>query len=214
MTLALYGAGGLGREALELARQCAGAGGDFVFLDDTREAGECSGIPRLPLRELGAASARGVDFVVCVGEPALRKALFEKALAAGLRPATLVHPTVWVPASSSIGRGCIVDPGCHIGPDVRIGDNTAVLFESNVPHDCEVGDHCVLSANAILSGHCKVGEGAYVAAGAVVKEDVSIGSWSIVGMGSAVFRDVPDDVIALGNPARVVKNNENHRVFG
>jgi acetyltransferase-like isoleucine patch superfamily enzyme len=46
-----------------------------------------------------------------------------------------------------------------------------------------------------------------------IKEGSMIGKNTIVGMGSVVLRDLPDDVIALGNPARPMKKNENHRVF-
>jgi acetyltransferase-like isoleucine patch superfamily enzyme len=46
-----------------------------------------------------------------------------------------------------------------------------------------------------------------------VKEGVKIGSNSIIGMGSVVYNDVPDNVIALGNPARVVRKNTHQKVF-
>ena len=41
-----------------------------------------------------------------------------------------------------------------------------------------------------------------------------IGKSSIIGMGSVLYNDVPDNVIALGNPARVVQKNEKQKVFG
>ena len=49
--------------------------------------------------------------------------------------------------------------------------------------------------------------------GALILEKVSVGSESIVGMGSVVYRDIPDGVIALGNPARVARKNEDKKVF-
>ena len=44
-------------------------------------------------------------------------------------------------------------------------------------------------------------------------QGISIGNDTIVGMASVVHRDIPDNVIALGNPARPMKNNDDHRVF-
>ena len=49
--------------------------------------------------------------------------------------------------------------------------------------------------------------------GAQVKQLLTIGKSSIVGMGSVVQRDIPDEVIVLGNPARVLKRNEEKKVF-
>jgi acetyltransferase-like isoleucine patch superfamily enzyme len=46
-----------------------------------------------------------------------------------------------------------------------------------------------------------------------MKQGTSIGSNSIVGLASVVHRDIKNDVIALGNPARAMKNNESQRVF-
>lgn len=64
-----------------------------------------------------------------------------------------------------------------------------------------------------ISGHVTIGEKTYIGISVPIKQNVNIGSQSIVGMGSAVIRDIPDDVIAFGNPARVMKKNEEHRVF-
>ena len=49
--------------------------------------------------------------------------------------------------------------------------------------------------------------------GALIKEGLKIGTKSIVGMGSIVYRNVPDGMIALGNPARVARRNDDEKVF-
>jgi len=64
-----------------------------------------------------------------------------------------------------------------------------------------------------LGGGTQVGTLSYLGMGALVKERVQIGHSSIVGMGSVVHIDIPDEVIALGNPARVVRRNEDKKVF-
>jgi acetyltransferase-like isoleucine patch superfamily enzyme len=46
-----------------------------------------------------------------------------------------------------------------------------------------------------------------------IRENLNIGDHSIIGMGSMVFRDIPEKVIAIGNPARVMRKNENNKVF-
>ena len=49
--------------------------------------------------------------------------------------------------------------------------------------------------------------------GVQIKEGISIGSNTIIGMGSVVYNDIPDNMIAIGNPARPIKKNLSKRVF-
>jgi acetyltransferase-like isoleucine patch superfamily enzyme len=84
---------------------------------------------------------------------------------------------------------------------------------SIIGHDVFIGENSVISSMVNMGGACIVGSDSYVGMGALIKEGVKIGSNSIVGMGSVVYNDIPDGVIALGNPARVMRNNENQKVF-
>ena len=49
--------------------------------------------------------------------------------------------------------------------------------------------------------------------GVLIKEGTVIGKDAIVGMGSVVYNDIPDDVIAVGNPARPMRKNIDKKVF-
>ena len=53
----------------------------------------------------------------------------------------------------------------------------------------------------------QVGEGSWVGVGSTVIPGVRIGEWSVVGAGSVVTRDIPDNVIAYGNPCKIVRLN-------
>lgn len=64
-----------------------------------------------------------------------------------------------------------------------------------------------------MAGHVKIGEYTYVGLSAAIKEGISVGDFTIVGMYSAVIKDIPDEVVAIGNPAHPMKKNEEHRVF-
>jgi len=82
-----------------------------------------------------------------------------------------------------------------------------------IGHDARVMANSVLSSQVNLGGGATVGDSTYIGMGALIKEGIKIGSNSIIGMGSVVYNDIPDGVIALGNPARVIRNNENQKVF-
>jgi acetyltransferase-like isoleucine patch superfamily enzyme len=59
-----------------------------------------------------------------------------------------------------------------------------------------------------------VGENTYVGMGVQIKDEITIGKDVIVGMGSIVYNNIPDEVIALGNPARAMRKNIDKKVFG
>ena len=71
----------------------------------------------------------------------------------------------------------------------------------------------MLSGHVNLGGGCTVGDNSYLGMGAQVREMTRIGQGAIVGMGSIVFADVPNEVIALGNPCRVLRRNLTKRIF-
>ena len=64
-----------------------------------------------------------------------------------------------------------------------------------------------------VAGDCTVGSNTYLAINVCMRQGVSIGNNTIVGMASVVHRDLPDNIIALGNPARAMKKNDERRVF-
>jgi len=87
-----------------------------------------------------------------------------------------------------------------------IGKHCIINTAASVDHDCVIEDFVQISPHATLCGGVSVGEGSQVGAGAVVIPGIRIGRWSLVAAGAVVLRDVPDNVLVMGNPARVVKN--------
>ena len=76
-----------------------------------------------------------------------------------------------------------------------------------VGHDIEIGPNSVISSTVNLGGNVKIGSCSYVGMGAHVKEGIKIGSNSILAMGAILIKDVPDGMIAVGNPARPILKN-------
>ena len=114
---------------------------------------------------------------------------------------------------AQLGDGVIVAPHASIQATAQISRNVAVNTATIVGHDVFVGDNSVLSSMVNLGGGVVVEPLAYIGMGALVKERLRIGRASIVGMGSVVYTDVPDEMIAIGNPARIVRRNEDKKVF-
>lgn len=105
---------------------------------------------------------------------------------------------VEIGSSTVIARGTIA--ATRIGNHCKIDDNVFIA------HNVQVGENTVIIANSEVSGSVRIGRDAWIAPAVTIIEGVSIGDNSLVGIGSVVIRDIPNDVVAVGNPARVLRN--------
>ncbi|QTY26666.1 acetyltransferase [Flavobacterium sp. CS20] len=116
-----------------------------------------------------------------------------------------IHKTALVSNFSSIDKGSVVFAYAVVNANSKIGQHCIINTSAVVEHDCIVNDYVHISPNATLCGGVSVGELSQVGAGAVVNPGVSIGKNSIIGAGAVVTKDVPDNVVVVGNPAKVIK---------
>ncbi|MEM6589891.1 MAG: NeuD/PglB/VioB family sugar acetyltransferase [Pseudomonadota bacterium] len=209
----IYGAGGLGVETADILSAAITAGAEdhhqITLVEDTASAPNING---LPVRNL-ADCAPGAPITIAVGEPSARAAMLDKIEAHGLKLATIISPLAFVSDSATIEDGAIIAPFASIQARAFVGRNVAVNTQAIIGHDVAVEPGAVISSQVNLGGGTRVGKGTYVGMGALVKEGLTLGSESIIGMGSVVHRDIPDGVIALGDPARPMRRNEDKKVF-
>jgi len=217
MILGILGAGGLGREVLDLAKEIIKSFQTWekiIFIDDYKKEKVVSGIEVVTFDAFKANwTAENSRLVIAIGEPKERSRLRKEIKETAYALQSLVHPASFVGSETQIGDGAIIQFGSFISCNVKIGDNVLIQPNSSVGHDSIIGSDAVISSYVGISGNCTIGERAYIGVGVPVKEKISIGADSIVGIGSAVLRDIPENVIALGNPARAMKNNDDGRVF-
>jgi UDP-perosamine 4-acetyltransferase len=143
-----------------------------------------------------------VNGIGSVGSAERRRAVYRRFRDAGFRFGTVVHPSAVIASDAVLEEGAQVMAGAVIQPGCRIGENAIVNTRASVDHDCDVGDHAHLAPGAVLSGSVQVGEGAHVGTGASVIQGIRIGRNSVVGAGAVVVRDVPDDSVVYGVPAK------------
>jgi sugar O-acyltransferase (sialic acid O-acetyltransferase NeuD family) len=217
MNLAIYGSGGLGREVLDCAQTLDSISSRWtriIFIDDVNPDTTVNGIVTATFESARVSNPPdGCELFIAIGEPSARKELAEKVTGQGYRLTTIIHPSAVVSKTARIETGVFVGALSYVSCDTHIEKNVYLQPHVLIGHDAVVRAHSVISPMASLAGHCRVGEASYVGMGATIKEKVIIGSRVIVGMGSAVFRDLPDDVVAFGSPARITKPNAEHKVF-
>jgi acetyltransferase EpsM len=86
-----------------------------------------------------------------------------------------------------------------------IGKHVHMNLNATVSHDCVLEDYVTIGPGATVCGNCHLGECAEIGAGATVIQGINIGRNAIVGAGAVVIRDVPDNAVVVGNPAKFLR---------
>ncbi|CZY72387.1 TPA: acetyltransferase [Enterobacter ludwigii] len=213
MKLAIYGAGGLGREVLELAQEINATESRWdalCLIDDNPQFDQLNSYPVVTLHALIPDEC---EIVIAVGEPSLRRALGQRAFEGGFRLATLVHPSARLSPSCTLGEGCVISYGAFISCDTVISRNVHLQPNASLGHDCYIGQDSIISSYANLAGKCRIGERVFIGMNAVIRETTAIGDDTVVSMGAAVFNDIAPTMIVMGNPARAIRPNIDNKVF-
>ncbi|HYR89086.1 MAG TPA: acetyltransferase [Terriglobia bacterium] len=205
----VLGAGGHARVVIE-AIQSTGVATPHAILDiDPALHGKTIyGVPILGADDLlPELIATGVEYFVVglggVADNKPRAGLFDRAVAAGLKPLCVVHDArAYVSPNCSIGPGSVVFPGAIVNAGTVLGSNVIVNSGALIEHDCVVGDHVHVSSASTLCGTVRVGKLAHIGAGAVVRQSVTIGEGAVVGAGAVVTHDVESWRTVMGVPAR------------
>lgn len=218
MKLVICGEGGLGHEVLDMVLQLQDMGikkyDEILFLDDNPAKTGYMGYKAMVSEAIfDKYDTSDTKFVMAIGEPVYRRKLIDKIRERGYGFETLIHPNSYIGLNSVVGAGTVVQKFACISCDVVVGECCFLQPYSAVGHDCRIKENCTLSTNAALSGDVEIGENTYIAVGVSVMQGICIGHDSVVGMGSVVVRDIPENVIAMGNPARPMKYKDEQKVF-
>ena len=129
---------------------------------------------------------------------------------------------------AEVGEGCYIEPPFHAnwgGHHVHFGNHVYANFNLTMVDDTHiyVGDHTLFGPNVTVAtaGHpilphlrehgCQynapvhIGKNCWIGAGAVIVPGVSIGDNTVIGAGSVVTKDIPANVVAVGNPCKVIR---------
>ena len=138
---------------------------------------------------------------------------------------------------AEIGENCYIEPPlhanwggahCHFGKNVYANFNLTLVDDSHI----YVGDYTMIAPNVVIAtaGHpilpelrekayqynmpVHIGRNCWIGAGALIMPGVTIGDNSVIGAGSVVTKDIPANVVAVGNPCRVMREiGEHDRIY-
>lgn len=134
---------------------------------------------------------------------------------------------------ADIGKGCYIEPPFHAnwgGRHVHFGDYVYANFNLTLVDDTHIyiGDYTMIGPNVTIAtaGHpilpelrqqlyqynaaVKIGRNCWIGAGVIIVPGITVGDNSVIGAGSVVTKDIPSNVIAVGNPCRVLREINDH----
>ena len=129
---------------------------------------------------------------------------------------------------ADLGEGCFIEPPLHAnwgGHHVHFGKNVYANFNLMLVDDTHIyiGDHTMIGPNVVIAtgGHpllpelrqkgyqynapVHIGKNCWIGAGAIIVPGITIGDHSVIGAGSVVTKDIPSNVLAVGNPCKVLR---------
>ena len=205
----IVGAGGHGQVVADILLRMQEGGHPIEpvgFLDDDPQlwGKRFLGIPVLGgMADLPAIPHDAI--IIGIGDNETRRRVFLQWKAVGERFIVARHPDAVVAPDVIIGAGAMICAGVVVNTGAWIGENVILNTGCTVDHHNRIRDHVHIAPGVHLAGNVEVGEGTLVGIGAVMIPQRKVGAWSVIGAGAVVTEDIPARTVAVGVPARPLR---------
>lgn len=204
----IIGAGGHGRDIRALLRHLKESEYfdriDFLgFLDDNPETDRIG--PISDYTKLMSEYGKRLRYVVGVNDPMVRRKIVSYMDSIHARPISIIHETAVIGPDCYVGQGSVLGPYSVLTVGVNIGRHVHLNTGASVNQGSVLGDYCTLSPGVRVCGDVHVGHTTYLGANSTVINMKNVGNNVTLGAGAVVVKDIPSDVVAVGLPAKPIK---------
>ena len=209
--IAIYGAGGFGREVHSLIEQINIKSQIYEFIgyfdDGVSKREIINGFPVLG----GISEANNwtniIELVFAIGDPKTKKHIISQIVNKNISFPVLIHPNVVIGdfKYNIIGAGSIICAGNIITVNIEIGQHVILNLACTTGHDTKIGNYCSFMPTTSISGEVIIEDCVYIGTGTKINNLISIGENTIVGSGAVVSKTLPPNCTAVGIPAKPIK---------
>lgn len=211
--IAIYGAGGFGREVKTLIDainlKCPNTFELIGFFDDDKVIGEViNGLPIIGgIKELNSFEGE-LALAISVAEAKIKEKILHKIVKQDVTYPNIIHPNTSISKDEvQIGIGNIICEGVIITCNITIDNFVILNLQCTVGHDTHISSYSSFMPSVNISGEVEISEGVYVGTGAKIINQLTIGAYTIVGAGAVVAKSLPAHCTAVGIPAKVIKEH-------
>ncbi|RKI37725.1 acetyltransferase [bacterium D16-51] len=140
-----------------------------------------------------------------VGDTAVRRKIYCTLKEIGYTVPVITDSTAIIGENVQVSEGVFIGKRAIVNAGVCIKRCAIINSGAIVEHGCMLGSFSHISSGAVLCGQVKVGDDSHIGAASVIRQSVCIGNNTLIGVGSVVVKDLPNAVLAYGNPCEVRK---------
>ncbi|MEK4286990.1 MULTISPECIES: acetyltransferase [Paenibacillus] len=206
--LLILGAGGHGKVVADAALS-TGTWDEIAFLDNNKELNDVLG--KAVLGGFESYMDHREDYsaaFVAIGNNVTRMIWLERLERAGYEIPSIIHPSSTISRFSQIERGSVIMAGVVVNASTKVGKGCILNTSSSIDHDCILENGVHISPGVNVCGTVHVKSCSWLGVGSKVLNNVTIGFNVIVAAGTIVIKDIPDNVMVAGVPAKIKKNLE------
>lgn len=206
----IVGAKGHAKEVLQIIEESNVSSKTIYFFDDASSDKEDTLFNKFPIiRSIDKVNDYLQDdkrVILGTGSPTIRYKLAQKFIAkGGVLTSIIASSAIIGKYEVDMGGGVNIMHNTLITNQICIGEGSLINAYVSIHHNVVIGKYCEIAPGARLLGNCCTGDFCMVGAGAVLLPSVKIGANVVIGAGAVVTEDIPDNSVAIGIPARVVR---------
>lgn len=210
--IAIYGAGGFGRETACLIRAINDVKIQWKiigFFDDGQHKGSSNPYGEIlgGIDELNTWS-KPLSIVMAIGTPATVRKIAGQITNQNIKFPNIIAPDVLFldRGNTLLGQGNLIGFGSVVCCNVRIGNFNLLNFDVIIGHDTLIGDYNMFNPSVRIAGDIAIGNNNFFGVSSIVLQQKNIGNGTTISANSVVMRDTDDDAVYIGNPAVKIKN--------
>lgn len=205
----VLGIGGSTPVFIDIAEACDYKIAGLYHYNDERTGENDHGYPILgSFEDLYQSDIKGKMFLLSQGDMKIREEVTNKIKQLGGLIPTLVHPTSVISKYAKISEeGVVIGANCIVQADSVIKSNAVLRDMALVCHQTTIGNYCFVGPKALVGAHIVVENFAFIGQDTLLVSGKvgTMGANSLLGAGAVLTKELPANVVAVGNPARVIK---------